>query len=205
VALQLAVDLAVSLSRGAAVALQLLRKRAHAKRYPLQRLCSTSTIGASPTPKVQHMAGKNPRITVSLTPSLVATLAGISKESGESTSSIVRGLLVQSEPAFQRMWQLFKAANTAKGQIGGGTGAALAKVVDDLEDALAVADARLHRATRDLVAGAETVEGRRRRNGAAGTDSAASASKGGANPRSVTRGSGTGKPGKTGVRGGHGS
>lgn len=107
-----------------------------------------------------------------------------------------------SEPAFQRMHQLFKAANNAKGQIGGGTGAALAKVVDDMEDALALADARLQRVTRDLVAGAEAVEGRRRRIGAAGTVSPAAASKLAGGPRLVTRGSGTRK---TGVRGGHGS
>lgn len=146
------------------------------------------------------MTGKNPRITISLTPSLVATLSGISKETGESMSTMVREVLIQSEPAFHRMYELFKAANAAKGQIGGGTGAALAKVVDELEEAMAVADVRVKRATRDLVDSAEKVAGRRRKTVGAARGPAHSTGERLATPRLVTRGVGTNKKG---VRGGH--
>lgn len=133
------------------------------------------------------MPAKNPRISVVIPPSLAAVLDDLARETGESASSLVRNLLVQCEPALGRMLQLVRAARSAKGQIGEGVGRSLDRVVETLEDALAVADARVSRATGDLVAEAEAVKGRRRPRGdgaAGGTGPAA------ADPRLVTRGSG---------------
>ena len=127
------------------------------------------------------MPSKNPRLSVVLSPSLAATLQALSHATGESASSLVRGILEQSEPAFQRMLQLVAAASAARGQIGDGVAHSLRKVVDDLEDAMVVADARLSRASSDLVGQAEAVSGRRRRQKAAST------------PVPVTRGSGSPK------------
>jgi hypothetical protein len=151
------------------------------------------------------MPSKNPRLSVVLTPSVAATLAALSEASGDSASSLVRGLLEQVEPALQRMLQLLIAANAAKGQIGAGVGQTLNRVVHDLEDAMAVADSRTNRVMRDLVDAAEKVKPRRRGVPSAG---ARSAHGGGAvldsdalfravarhaTPVPVTRGSGTGK------------
>lgn len=144
-----------------------------------------------------HMPSKNPRLSVVLTPSVAATLAALSEETGDSASSLVRGLLEQTEPALQRMLQLVRAAKHAKGDIGAGVGQALDRVVSDLEEALVVADHRVGRAMRDLVQTAETVKGRRRSTtGGAGRAAAAAVS----DPRLVTRGSGSGKTRGKGVK-----
>ena len=134
------------------------------------------------------MPTKNPRMSVVLSPALAATLAALSEETGDSASSLVRGLLEQVEPALQRMLQLVRAANQAKGQIGAGVGESLKRVVHDLEDSLAVADSRTHRVVRDLVEAAEKVEGRRR---GAGGGAARAAPPPVQTPGPVTRGSGT--------------
>lgn len=108
------------------------------------------------------MPSKNPRLSVVLPPSVAATLAAISAETGDSASSLVRGLLEQTEPALQRMLELVRAAKAAKGQIGDGMRGSMDRVIDDLHDALAVADARTGRVLADLVTQAEGVKGRRR-------------------------------------------
>lgn len=143
------------------------------------------------------MPSKNPRLSVVLSPSLAATLAALSTETEESASSLVRGLLEQAEPGLVRMLQLVRAANQAKGQIGAGVGDSLKRVVHDLEDAMAVADARTGRVVRDLVAAAEGVKGRRR------ADAGGGAARGGAaavpsTPVPVTRGSGPPRRARTG-------
>ena len=147
------------------------------------------------------MPSKNPRLSVVLSPALAATLAAVAQESGESASSLVRGLLDQAHPALERMLQLIRAANAAKGQIGTGVGNSLQRVVDDLEEALVVADVRASRVINDLVSQAEEVKGRRRRGaGAAGPAAAESST-----PVPVTRGSGGTEGSKTrGRRAAHG-
>lgn len=148
------------------------------------------------------MPSKNPRLSVVLSPALAATLASISKATGDSASSLVRSLLDQAHPALERMLQLVTAANSAKGQIGAGVGTALDRVVDDLEDAVALADARTARAVRDLVEQAQEVRGRRRPGGGVATTGAAAAA---STPGAVTRGSGLAGGAKAkGRRAGHG-
>lgn len=147
------------------------------------------------------MPSKNPRLSVVLSPALASTLAALSKETGDSASGLVRGLLDQAHPALDRMLQLVIAAKAAKGQIGAGVGSSLGRVVDDLEDAIALADSRTGRAVRDLVAQAEEVKSRRRGGGGA-ADSAPAAA---LTPGPVTRGSGvTGGNKAKGRRAGHG-
>jgi hypothetical protein len=149
------------------------------------------------------MPSKNPRLSVVLTPSLAATLAAISEETGDSSSSLVRGLLVQTEPALVRLLELVRAAKAAKGQIGDGVTSSMRRVVDDLHDAMAVADVRQQRVIADLVAAAESVKGRRRAptsGGAARGRTAAAPT-----PVPVTRGSGgAGKAKGAGRRQGRG-
>ena len=145
-----------------------------------------------------HMPSKNPRLSVVLSPSLAATLAALSEASGESASSVVRSLLEQAAPALDRMVQLLVAANGAKQQLGKGLGASVGRVVDDLEDALAVADARMGRAVRDLVTEAQEVKGRSRGAGGGAADGGAPGVA--RTPVPVTRGSGRAKPPVKGVR-----
>lgn len=141
------------------------------------------------------MPSKNPRLSVVLPPSVAATLAAISAETGDSASSLVRGLLEQTEPALQRMLELVRAAKAAKGQIGEGMRGSMDRVIDDLHDALAVADARTGRVVADLVTQAEGVKGRRRP--AAGTGAARPSGRAvvASTPVPVTRGSGTPRKG----------
>jgi hypothetical protein len=108
------------------------------------------------------MPSKNPRLSVVLTPSLAALLSQLAEETGESASSLVRDLLVQSEVPLHRMLQLVRAAKAAKGQIGGGLAGSMERVVRDLETAQTLVDNRSSDALLDLVAMAEKV-GRRRR------------------------------------------
>lgn len=150
------------------------------------------------------MAAKNPRLSVVLTPSLAATLAQISEVSGESASAVVRGLLLQSEPALGRMLELLKAASRAKDLVGSGLGDTLSRVVDDLETAVAVADERMSRMTGDLVAKAEAEElqGRRRSPGGGSAAPRRPGAVGGVlTPGPVTRGSGHPKGAKARGRG----
>lgn len=148
------------------------------------------------------MPSKNPRLSVVLPPAVAATLGALASETGDSASSLVRGLLEQAHPALDRMLQLVRAAKQAKGGISAGVAGTLDRVVQDLEDAFDLADVRAGRAIRDLVSEAETVKGRRRPPGrAAGTAAAAASS----DPRPVTRGSGAPTKGRAGGRrAGHG-
>jgi len=136
------------------------------------------------------MPSKNPRLSVVLSPALAATLAALSQETGDSAASLVRGILEQAEPALQRMLQLVKAAKQAQGQISAGVGQSLNRVLQDLEEAMVVADYRTGRAVRDLVSEAQAVKGRRRGTGGGAARAAAALA---STPVAVTRGSGTGK------------
>lgn len=146
------------------------------------------------------MPTKNPRLSVVLSPSLAATLAALSEETGESASSLVRSILDQTAPALGRMLELVRAAKAAKGQIGAGMVGAMDRVVDDLSDALAVAESRFERVTSDLVDQAEQVKGRRRsaETGAARRSGPAATA---STPRPVTRGVGSGKTRPRSVKG----
>jgi predicted DNA-binding protein len=147
------------------------------------------------------MPTKNPRLSVVLPPGVAATLAALSVETGESSSSLVRGLLEHTAPALERMLQLVIAAKAAKGQISSGVSNTLDRVVDDLHDALAVADARASRALGDLVSQAQEVKGRRRSPGATRAAGPAGGASVSSTPRPVTRGVGSGKTRRSIVKG----
>ena len=133
------------------------------------------------------MPSKNPRLSVVLPPSVAATLAALSEETGDSASGLVRGLLEQCEPALVRMLELVRAAKQAKGQINTGVADSLERVVGDLQDALAVADARTGRAVADLVHQAQAVKGRRRAAAGGGAAGASGRLPAASTPVPVTR------------------
>ena len=149
------------------------------------------------------MPSKNPRLSVVLTPSLAAVVGALAEETEESASSLVRGLLEQSEPALRRMLELVRAAKAAKGQIGAGVASNLDRVIEDLHDALAVMDARTGRVIADLVDQAQEVKGRRRPTvGMRAQPAPARRSAPASTPVPVTRGSGTPRKGKKPREGG---
>ena len=60
------------------------------------------------------MATKNPRLTITLTPSLAAQLRRLSELTGNSQSSLIAELLDGSGPVFDKMIQVLEAAAIAK-------------------------------------------------------------------------------------------
>jgi hypothetical protein len=74
------------------------------------------------------MPTKNPRLTITLEPSLAAQLRTLSELTGNSQSSLIAELLQGSGPVFDRLIQVLQAAKTAKEAMRG-------KLVADMEDA----------------------------------------------------------------------
>jgi hypothetical protein len=74
------------------------------------------------------MNATNPRLSVTLQPSLAAQLRKLSELTGNSQSAIIGDLLDGSGPVFDRLIQVLEAAKTAKESMRG-------KLADDLEQA----------------------------------------------------------------------
>ena len=77
---------------------------------------------------MMHYAYQNPRLTITLEPSLAAQLRTLSELTGNSQSSLIAELLQGSGPVFDRLIQVLQAAKTAKEAMRG-------KLVADMEDA----------------------------------------------------------------------
>lgn len=109
------------------------------------------------------MPAKNPRLTITLQPSLAAQLRKLSELTGNSQSALIGDLLEGSGPVFDRMIQVLEAANTAKkvmrGKITEDMEAAQAKV----EGALGMAFEGFDQLTGSLLDEAEAVTRRARR------------------------------------------
>lgn len=82
------------------------------------------------------MPTKNPRLTITLTPSLGAQLRTLSDLTGNSQSSLIADLLEGSGPVFDRMIEVLTAAK-------GATEAMRGKVANDLDKAQAKMEKQL--------------------------------------------------------------
>ena len=86
------------------------------------------------------MPAKNPRLTITLQPTLAAQLRKLSELTGNSQSSLIGELLEGSGPVFDRMIQVMEAAKTAKeamrGRIAGDIEQAQARLEEGLGMAL---------------------------------------------------------------------
>nr|WP_238727780.1 ribbon-helix-helix domain-containing protein [Micrococcus luteus] len=122
------------------------------------------------------MPAANPRVSVTLTPSMDAILKRLSDVSGQSKSSIIAEILEQSHPVFERMAAILETAKTA-------TQEAKERMASNLEDAHAklleqagIVGDLFEEQTADLVGELEQI-GRRKgkvaAGGARGTDGAA--------------------------------
>jgi hypothetical protein len=130
----------------------------------------------------------NPRVQVTLSPSLDLLVCRLAVHQRVSKSQVLRELLEAAEPALQRAVALMDAASTATKQVKTGLASALTKAQDHAEIELERILGTLDGASDDLVSQAETVRGRRPARH--GLPSASGASEGVLTPVPVTRGSG---------------
>ena len=112
------------------------------------------------------MATKNPRLTITLQPSLAAQLRRLSELTGNSQSSLIAELLDGSGPVFDRMIRVLEAAAVAKESIRGRIADDLDEAQKKLEGALEMAQEGFDLFTGSLLDEAEAV-GRRARQGQA--------------------------------------
>jgi hypothetical protein len=145
----------------------------------------------------------NPRITVTLTPTVAVVLRELSSLTGESQSATVAGLLEMSAPVFERVIQALKAAKAIQDHASHGV---RQDIVASLDDAQARMERQLGLAIEDmddaflpLVQEGEKITRRAGRGAAEGdarrarapADAPRKASSAVPTPRPVTRGSGT--------------
>jgi hypothetical protein len=107
------------------------------------------------------MPTTNPRINVTLSPSLDLVVSRMATHQRVSKSQVLRELLEAAEPALQRAVALMDAAKTASTEARAGLARRMDRGIEHAEDAMAVILSRLERAETDLVSQAEAVKGRR--------------------------------------------
>jgi len=110
---------------------------------------------------VYRMPTTNPRIQVTLPPSLFQLVARMATMQRASMSQLLRELLEAAEPALQRAVALMEAAERAKGAVHEGLGGGLMRAQERIEAELAKHLRLVDAAAEDLVAVAERIEGRR--------------------------------------------
>lgn len=128
----------------------------------------------------------NPRVNVTLSPSLDALVSRLAVLQRSSKSQVLRELLEAAEPALHRAVALMDAASKASSELHAKLARSMEAAQDLAEDSAAVMLSRMDRAVNDLVSEAEAVRGRRpaRKGGA----SAAAAAPGARNPPPSNRG-----------------
>jgi len=109
------------------------------------------------------MPTKNPRLTITLQPSLAAQLRTLSELTGSSQSSLIADLLDGSGPVFDRMIQVLQAAKTAKEAMKGKLVADMEEAQTKMEGALGIAMEGFDLFTGSLLDEAEAVTRRARR------------------------------------------
>lgn len=111
--------------------------------------------------QVYRMPTINPRVNVTLSPSLSDLVGALARHQRVSRSQVLRELLEAAEPALQRVVRMMDAVERAKGAVRGGFAEDLLRaqrtIEQDLESVLSGVDGT----TGDLVAMAERIEGRR--------------------------------------------
>ena len=85
------------------------------------------------------MPAKNPRLTITLQPTLAAQLRRLSELTGNSQSALIAELLEGSTPVFDRMIAVLEAAHSAKDAMRGKVAADLEKGQAALEKQLGLA------------------------------------------------------------------
>jgi hypothetical protein len=155
------------------------------------------------------MPAKNPRLTITLQPSVHAVLQRLSHLSDESQSSIVAGVLEQSLPVFERLAKIFEAAAHAKTALSEEMGDSLKRAQAKIEGQLGLSLDLLDDSVHELLGEAEKVARRAGGGGVSGAVAAATETdttptkrpkRGPTTPVPVTRGSGLPPVKKTGKK-----
>lgn len=107
------------------------------------------------------MPTNNPRVQVTLSPSLDALVQSLASHSNASKSQVLRELLEAAEPALRRAVALMEAASQATKEVHAGFARSLDKAQTRIEKSMQQAMAQLDATTGDLVAQAEAVRARR--------------------------------------------
>lgn len=107
------------------------------------------------------MPTNNPRIAVTLPPSLDLLIGRLALHGRSSKSSVVRELLEAAEPALSRTVALMEAAHKAAAGLRGNLAQQLEAAQSDAERQLGGLLSQLDEATADLVRRAETINERR--------------------------------------------
>ena len=140
------------------------------------------------------MSTTNPRVHVTLSPSLFDLVGAMARSQRVSRSQVLRELLEAAEPALQRVVTLMHAAERAKGAVKSEFAESLLRSQELIEAELNRQMDMVSGVSGDLVSMAERIEGRRP--GAAAVPPSAGGARrrsGVSTPVPVTRGSGTGK------------
>lgn len=128
------------------------------------------------------MATKNPRLTITLQPSIAAHLRKLSELTGNSQSGLIADLLDGSEPVFERMIHVLEAAKSAKAAMKGKLAIDMEAAQTKMEGALGIAMDGFEAYTGTLLDEAEAVQRRARRGGHASAAQAPRAGVGAASP-----------------------
>ena len=127
----------------------------------------------------------NPRINVTVSPSLDDLVRRLAAFQRCSKSQVLRELLEACEPQLGRAAALMEAASKASPQVLAGLASSMERSQQAAEDVLAGAVMRIEQAQRDLVEEAQAVRGRRPRRPA---QRAAGGGSGASNPPASNRG-----------------
>ena len=111
---------------------------------------------------MHRMPAKNPRLTITLQPSLAVQLRRLSELTGNSQSGLIADLLTGSGPVFDRMIQVLEAAQTAKEAMRGKLAEDMEAAQTKIEGALGMAMEGLDLFSGSLLEEAEAVSRRAR-------------------------------------------
>lgn len=111
------------------------------------------------------MATKNPRLTITLQPSIAAHLRRLSELTGNSQSGLIADLLDGSEAVFERMIQVLEAAKSAQAAMKGKIATDMEAAQTKMEGALGIVMDGFDSYTGSLLDEAEAVKRRARRGG----------------------------------------
>ncbi|MDN4592310.1 hypothetical protein DBA29_27980 [Xenophilus aerolatus] len=115
---------------------------------------------------MHSMPAKNPRLTITLNPTLAATLRRLSELTGNSQSAVIGELLEGSEQVFAKIIRVLEAAEKAKAEVKGRAAANLEEAQGRMEAQLQLVMGEFDEYTGSLLADVEEVS-RRARKGSA--------------------------------------
>lgn len=132
------------------------------------------------------MVTKNPRLTITLNPSVAAHLRKLSELTGNSQSSIISELLDGTEPVFERMIYVLEAAKGAKEAMRGRFANDIEEAQSRVEGALGIVLEGFDSVTGTFLKEAEAVKRRARRGGNASAAQSPRAALGAASPTPIS-------------------